>query len=307
MAATKIAIETRADGAGTLISAQSLVPAQTLTVYAISRDVNDVFVANVAATWTLTSKTGSVVDGDLVAAGDTKSAVFTADENGTAIIHAATADPFTADTGIVSIIDALLSLATLKQYLGVTGSGSDALLADWLITITGVLESELNQPIVSRPVTDILNGSGAAVQYLRSGRIISLVGSDETARLSNLQSRATAISAWADIMTEETQISIDEENAMKIELLDGFVFPLGRKNIRVYFNCGLSGRALLEIQKIALEKIQTMWDESKQGGNLLGKVSRNLGEGGMSQNLSLKDMDSRWAVTINRYRRLGYE
>lgn len=307
MAATKIAIETQADGTGILISAQGLVPAQTLTVYSISRDIVDAFVANVAATWSLTNKTGSVVNGDLVPSANTKSALFTAALNGTAIIHAATANPFTADTGIISISDEFPSLVELKQYLGETGSSNDDMLVSWLITVTGVLESELNQPIASRPATDILNGSGSAVQYLRSGRIISLMGSDATARLANLQYRDSATSAWANIVDDEDLISIDSDNVLKIELLDGAVFPSGRKNIRVYYNCGMSGRGLLEVKKIAFEKIQTMWDESKQGGNLLGKISRNIGEGGMSQNLSLKDMESRWATTINRYRRLGYE
>ena len=49
----------------------------SLTAYAIKhRDANGNFVANVAATWSLASKTGGVANSDLVAAGDNKSATL---------------------------------------------------------------------------------------------------------------------------------------------------------------------------------------------------------------------------------------
>src|SRR5207244_10791329 len=70
-------------------AARSIVPGQAggagnvLTVYSITRDFGGNFVANVAAdAWSLVSKTGGVVDGDLVAAGDNKSAVFTGRKGG---------------------------------------------------------------------------------------------------------------------------------------------------------------------------------------------------------------------------------
>src|SRR5262249_40532354 len=89
-AATKIVVETKSDGSGTVVPAQSLTSGSTLTVYSISRDASNNFVANVAATtWSLLNKTGGVVNGDLVAAADSKSATFTAHVNGTAIIDAA--------------------------------------------------------------------------------------------------------------------------------------------------------------------------------------------------------------------------
>ena len=72
-AATQVRVETAADGSGTVIPAQNVAAGNSLTVYAITRDVGDNFVANVAAdSWSLANKTGGVADSDLVAAGDNK-------------------------------------------------------------------------------------------------------------------------------------------------------------------------------------------------------------------------------------------
>ena len=64
--ATKVRVETKADGTGTVVAAQTLLSSRSITVYAISRDNADNFVANITATlWPLGSITGGVVSGDL--------------------------------------------------------------------------------------------------------------------------------------------------------------------------------------------------------------------------------------------------
>ena len=88
--ATQIKIETAADGKGKVVASSSLRIGASLTVYGISRDQFNNFVDNPSATvWSLTGKTGGIVDGDLVASGDGKSAVLTGHLKGTAIIQAA--------------------------------------------------------------------------------------------------------------------------------------------------------------------------------------------------------------------------
>ena len=66
-AATVVRVETAANGSGTVVAAQQLVSGNSLTAFAISRDQFNNFVANIAAdSWSLPTKTGGVVDGDLV-------------------------------------------------------------------------------------------------------------------------------------------------------------------------------------------------------------------------------------------------
>jgi hypothetical protein len=100
--ATKIVIEDKADGTGQPINAKQIASGTSFTAYAISRDATGNFVDNVAADWSLINKTGSVANGDLVAAADGKSAVFTGHAAGTGVIRAVFG-ALTDDTGIITV------------------------------------------------------------------------------------------------------------------------------------------------------------------------------------------------------------
>ena len=104
-AATKIMVETAIDGSGIVVPAISMSGGTgSMTVWSISRDAFSNFVANVAAdTWSLTSLTGAAAAGDLVAAGDLKSAVFSAHSVGSAVIDAAKAGLTSTDSAVISI------------------------------------------------------------------------------------------------------------------------------------------------------------------------------------------------------------
>src|SRR6185436_18721296 len=68
--AAAITIETAANGSGTILTARNVASGTSVTGFAIQRDASNNFIANVAATWSLNSITGGVVNGDLVPAGD---------------------------------------------------------------------------------------------------------------------------------------------------------------------------------------------------------------------------------------------
>jgi 2',3'-cyclic-nucleotide 2'-phosphodiesterase (5'-nucleotidase family) len=104
---TSVGVETAANGSGSVVSAQTVSNGQSITVYAVWRDGSNGFVANAASNWSLASITGGVVAGDLVPAGDGKSAVFTAHQAGTAIIHAAVSGLTSTDSGVITAQGAL--------------------------------------------------------------------------------------------------------------------------------------------------------------------------------------------------------
>ena len=104
--ATKILIENAATSAGIPIDATTVASGSHITVYANSHDQSGNFVANVAATWSLSSldpTTGAVAAGDLVAAGGLKSAVFTGHLAGTCKINAAASGLTSGITGTVTV------------------------------------------------------------------------------------------------------------------------------------------------------------------------------------------------------------
>jgi hypothetical protein len=102
---TYVKVETAADGSGTVVGPRSLQAGDSLTVYAISRDAVGNFVANVAAdSWALIEKSGDVVDGDLVASIDGKSATLTGTLAGTAKIEATSGALSKTPSGVISVV-----------------------------------------------------------------------------------------------------------------------------------------------------------------------------------------------------------
>ena len=104
-------VETAADGSGSIVSAQNVSLGSSITGYAIGRASDNSFMSNAPASWSLVNKTGAVADSDLVASGDTRSAVFTAHLSGTAnikaVIGAATANTSgtitVPSTGVIAV------------------------------------------------------------------------------------------------------------------------------------------------------------------------------------------------------------
>jgi len=110
-AATKVQVETKADGTGVVVPAQAITPGNSITVYAITRDASNNFVANVAAAvWSLENITGGVVAGDLVPSPDAKSAVFTGHAVGSAQIRATSGALATTMSGVLTVTSATYTL-----------------------------------------------------------------------------------------------------------------------------------------------------------------------------------------------------
>lgn len=117
-------VETAADGSGTTVPSQSLGAGSSITMYAVGRAADNSYLGNAVATWSFTNVTGSVVSGDLVAAGDGKSAVFTGHSAGTAQILALAATGTSNPSGTITV------LPYIQQNLVWTGSSS----ANWDLT-----------------------------------------------------------------------------------------------------------------------------------------------------------------------------
>lgn len=101
--AAAVRVETAANGSGTVVPAQSLNTGGSITVYSVTRDASNNFVANVAASaWSLVNITGAVVAADLVPAADSKSAVFTAHAAGSSAIHAASGALAATNSGTIT-------------------------------------------------------------------------------------------------------------------------------------------------------------------------------------------------------------
>ncbi len=101
--ASRVIIEDAADGTGMEVDTRTIGSGENFTVYSISRDSNDNFVANAAVNWSLTNRRGGVVRGDLVRSGDNRSAVFTGHHAGTSRIRASHSTLGNDSTGLITV------------------------------------------------------------------------------------------------------------------------------------------------------------------------------------------------------------
>jgi hypothetical protein len=103
-APAQLRVETAADGTGTVVPAQTVIAGQVVRSFAVRRDANGYFIDNVAAdNWSLTQLSGEVVSSDLVAATNGKSAVFTGNLPGSAVIHATSGSLPETDSGTLTV------------------------------------------------------------------------------------------------------------------------------------------------------------------------------------------------------------
>ncbi len=104
-APSQIRVESAANGTGTVVTDRSIPSGSSLTVYAVGRDAAGNFLSNVAAdSWSLQNKAGGVVDGDLAASADKKSATFTGKLIGTARIRATSGTLATISSGTLTVV-----------------------------------------------------------------------------------------------------------------------------------------------------------------------------------------------------------
>jgi autotransporter-associated beta strand protein len=129
--ASKIRVETASDGSGVVVPAQGVPSGSSISVYSITRDAANNFVDNVAATWSLVNVSNGVVAGDLVPAGDFKSATFTANLAGSANIQATSGVLQTNTSGRIS--------STVNVYWQGNGTSNpwDTTSALWWLGIPG--------------------------------------------------------------------------------------------------------------------------------------------------------------------------
>ncbi len=156
--ATQVIVETAANGSGATVPPQTINAGQSVTGYSIARSSSNAFASNTAATWSLTSITGGVVSGDLVASSDGKSAVFTPHAAGSAVITATA-------SGLTSVSSGVITVNPAPANIMGTGSSSVARVAtssSTLLTVNVVPAG--NPPSTGITVTANLSAFGGDAQ-----------------------------------------------------------------------------------------------------------------------------------------------
>ena len=203
-AATRVRVETAADGSGTIVPAQSLAAGSSITVYAITRDTSNNFVSNTAAdVWGLQNITGGVVAGDLVPSVDHRSAVFTAHASGSANIRATSGALATTASGTITVTAG--TAVRVRVETAADGSGTvvpaQSLSAGSSITVYAITRDTSNN-FVANAAADVwslqnITGGVVAGDLVPSVDHRSAVFTAHAAGSANIRATSGALAATA--------------------------------------------------------------------------------------------------------------
>lgn len=159
-----IRVETRADGTAVVMPATNLFSGVALTNYAIGRNSGGQFVTNIAAIWILTNMTGNVTAGDLVAAPDGRSAVFTAGGAGSAQILAIADATNLVPSGAITVTNPPPANLSVRPFIWVRDSERAGILAK---IATNAWATSLSNALVARVATDVASHQSNRDSWLR--------------------------------------------------------------------------------------------------------------------------------------------
>jgi hypothetical protein len=147
--ATQVRVETSASGGGNVVPAQTLNPGNRITVFSITRDAKNNFIANTPPdSWVLAEKTGGIEDKDLIVAPNGSGAAFIAHKTGTVRIRIRIAGLASVDSGLITVADPLTSPPSPPDpgtgESGGTGSSDKVFLFKYMTDTPGTFSSEFN-------------------------------------------------------------------------------------------------------------------------------------------------------------------
>lgn len=210
-------VETAANGSGTTVQSQSLASGSSISVYAITRDSFNNFVANVAAgSWALVNASSGIVAADLVAAADGKSAVFTAHVVGVTGIIATTATLEAVSSGNISVIAG----EAIKVNVETAADGTGEIVPDQTI----ILNTSLSVYAISRDA---------------AGNYISNVAAD-TWSLENVTGRFQQIDLVASSDLKSAVFTGNSSGSATIKVTSGTLVATASGTITIESATGIS-------------------------------------------------------------------
>ena len=197
----------------------------------------------------------------------------------------------------------IVTLAKLKLYLGASANADvDTTLETWIDLVSGSIEEYCQCKFQPIQITgEILDGSGYWYLEPRFSPIVST----SIAATTDIQYRDQgAPTTWIDLVDSINDIYVDTVMPWRIELIEGDYFPKGTKNIKLNYIAGYTTMPA-DVEKVCMEMVQKMWDESKSGGDRLGVASENVQSiAGGAGSRTYENISAQHKQVLNRFRRI---
>lgn len=198
----------------------------------------------------------------------------------------------------------LLTLQEFKENMTIDGAKHDTTLDRWISGVSDAIEELCDAWFVARNVDETADGNSSQRIATMRAPVIGFASTltTENQKLGAIQYRNDAASAWTNIETVSSYILFDPNNPYWIHL-ERTVFPKGILNVRLNYQAGYS-TVPQRVKDVAIEMLQTRWNESKLGDDQLGKASKSLNAAVGTSTTSFKDLAARFKSELSLYARL---
>ena len=194
---------------------------------------------------------------------------------------------------------ALTTLAKLKSFMSISGSGNDTLLENSIDRTTALFETETRRKLLARDYSYDSDSS----DYDADNAIMDGNNRDEIAlpqypvnSVTTIKINSTSIPQRDTVF--DTGWVLDKKNG--ILRMIGYLFSEGMANIELEYNASYS-TVPDDLESACSAQAAWLFKQSVPGGNLLGVSSKNLADG--SINYTAKDLLPSVKSTLHNYKR----
>ncbi|MDX1591746.1 MAG: Ig-like domain-containing protein, partial [Balneolaceae bacterium] len=166
----EVNVETAPDGSGTIVSAQSLLAAETFQVYSIARDAGGNFIENIALAgatdWRLINLTGGLSQNNLTPASNLRSAFFSSELTGSANIQAFYGGATLNPSGTITVLPREASQMTILTQPSTTAVAGTAFSRQPVIELLDIFGNRATSDNSTEISAAIASGSGSLLGTL---------------------------------------------------------------------------------------------------------------------------------------------
>lgn len=193
----------------------------------------------------------------------------------------------------------MVTVSDFKLYNKLDGTGTDEFISVSLDYAIDAVESYCNRKFTYGEYTQYSNGNNSCSLNLQNYPVkaITSVSVYNGTDFENIFSGSDS--------TSDSLFLVAETNS--IELIKGYSFTKGRKNIKTVYTSGFStGEAYNDIKGVLLEMATVFYNNSPKSNKGLLGLSSKSDNSNVSVSWAIKDLTPSWKAMLKKYRRVTY-
>jgi hypothetical protein len=193
----------------------------------------------------------------------------------------------------------VIEVSDFKYYNKLDGTGTDNFISVAINYAIDAVENYCNRKLVYGQYTQYSDGNNSQTLFLKNYPVKSV----DSLQVYNGTSFENIFSGSDS--TANSSFLIAETNS--VELINGYCFPKGRKNIKTLYTSGFSsGEVYPDIKGVILEIATVFYNNSPTSNKGYLGLSSITFNSNTSEGFVFKDLTPSWKSTLRKYRRASY-